>query len=30
MASPMISSISDMFSVVTYLLLSCAFLGISI
>ena len=30
MASPMISSISDMFSVVTYLLLSCAFLGIAI
>ena len=30
MASPMISSISDMFSVITYLLLSCAFLGISI
>ena len=30
MASPMISSISDMFSVVTYLLMSCAFLGISI
>ena len=30
MASPMISSISDMFSVVTYLLMACAFLGIAI
>lgn len=30
MASPMISSISDMFSVITYLLLSSAFLGLSI